>query len=45
MTAREKLWLTLGLALFVILHVWGARLIGTASTQSVAPASLVITGD
>jgi hypothetical protein len=45
MTSREKLWLTVGLAAFVILHLWGARLIGTASMQNVAPASFAATGD
>jgi hypothetical protein len=45
MTSREKCWLTVGLVVFVILHLWGVRMIGTANTQNVAPASFAITGD
>jgi hypothetical protein len=45
MASSEKLWLTAGLVMFAILHLWGAGLIGTASSQNVAPASFVTTGD
>jgi hypothetical protein len=45
MTSREKLWLTIGLVVFLMLHVWGARMMADASMQNVAPISFANIGD
>jgi hypothetical protein len=45
MTSQQKLWLTIGLGAFAILHLWGASMIAAANVQDVAPISFANTGD
>jgi hypothetical protein len=45
MTSQQKLWLTIGLVAFAILHVWGANMIAATNAQNVAPISFASTGD